>query len=368
MKVRLGFAATLLYILSLAGNMVAQAPKTEQLMDKKRQHIVEIAALTGKGDLDKLKTALIAGLEDGMTVNEIKETIVHVHAYCGFPRALRGLQTFVDVLNERKAKGIEDKAGRAASPITDSRSKYERGRDILAEISGVPADAPKADYAVLAPEIEVFLKEHLFADLFERDVLTYAEREIATVSVLAAIGNVEPMMKGHMNIALNVGVTPDELRNLLAIVEKLVGRSEADKTAVLETSSATAIFPKGNAIEGVNFNGTAYLQRLMTDSETFDVVVSDVIFEPSARNSWHSHPGGQILIATAGKGYYQEKGKPIQVLKPGDVIAIAPDVKHWHGAAPDSGFTHMAINTKVSLGATEWYDPVTDEEYNDYKE
>ena len=96
----------------------------------------------------------------------------------------------------------------------------------------------------------------------------------------------------------------------------------------------------------------------MTDSKTFDVVVSDVIFEPSARNSWHSHPGGQILIATAGKGYYQEKGKPIQVLKPGDVIAIAPD----------SGFTHMAINTKVSLGATEWYNPVTNEEYNDYKE
>ena len=228
MKVRLGFAATLLYILLLAGNMVAQAPKTEQMMDKKRQHIVEIAALTGKGDLDKLKTALIAGLEDGMTVNEIKETMVHVYAYCGFPRALRGLQTFVGVLNERKAKGIEDKAGRAASPITDSRSKYERGQDILAEISGVPADAPKADYAVLAPEIEVFLKEHLFADLFERDVLTYAEREIATVSVLAAIGNVEPMMKGHMNIALNVGVTLDELRNLLAIVEKLVGRNEAD--------------------------------------------------------------------------------------------------------------------------------------------
>ena len=128
---------------------------------------------------------------------------------------------------------------------------------------------------------------------------------------------------------------------------------QADKTATAtaDTSLVTAIFPKGNAIEGVNFNGTAYLQRLMTDSKTFDVVVSDVIFEPSARNSWHSHPGGQI-----------------QVLKPGDVIAIAPDVKHWHGAAPDSGFTHIAINTKVSLGATEWYDPVTDEEYNDYKE
>lgn len=83
--------------------------------------------------------------------------------------------------------------------------------------------------------------------------------------------------------------------------------------------ASASLFPQGDAIEGSNFNGTAYLQRLMTDSETFDVVVSDVIFEPKARNSWHSHPGGQILIATAGKGYYQEKGKPIQVLNPGDV-------------------------------------------------
>lgn len=74
--------------------------------------------------------------------------------------------------------------------------------------------------------------------------------------------------------------------------------------------ASASLFPQGDAIEGSNFNGTAYLQRLMTDSETFDVVVSDVIFEPKARNSWHSHPGGQILIATAGKGYYQEKGKP----------------------------------------------------------
>ena len=74
--------------------------------------------------------------------------------------------------------------------------------------------------------------------------------------------------------------------------------------------ASASLFPQGDAIEGSNFNGTAYLQRLMTDSETFDVVVSDVIFETKARNSWHSHPGGQILIATAGKGYYQEKGKP----------------------------------------------------------
>lgn len=229
MKIKMKIMTTLLGVLFGCGIAASQTPKAEQAMDSKRQHIAEVATLTSMGDLDKLKTVLTDGLNDGMTVSELKEVMVHTYAYCGFPRALRGLQTLVAVLDERKAKGFEDDWGREASPITDTRRKYERGRDILAEISGVPVDAPKADYAVLAPEIEVFLKEHLFADLFERDVLTYAERELTTVAVIASLGKgVEPMLKGHMGIALNVGVTPDELRGVLAIVEKNVGRSETD--------------------------------------------------------------------------------------------------------------------------------------------
>ena len=156
-----------------------------------------------------------------------------------------------------------------------------------------------------------------------------------------------------------------KITSLLLLVATLsaCNPKQANKVET-EPITAAPIFPKGNAIEGSNFNGTAYLQRLMTDSETFDVVVSDVVFEPKARNSWHSHPGGQILIATAGKGYYQEKGNLIQVLHPGDVVAIPANIVHWHGAAPDSEFTHIAINTKVHLGATQWYEPVTEREYN----
>lgn len=229
MKLKNKFAALLLCLVSPAGEVVAQTPRMERMMDKKQQNIVTLAALTAVGNLDGLKVALGTSLTDGMTVNEVKEVLVHTYAYCGFPRSLRGLQTLVTVLDEREAKGITDNRGREASPITDARGKYERGRDILAKISGVPADAPKADYAVLAPEIEVFLKEHLFADLFERDVLTYVERELATVAVIAALGKgVEPMLRGHMGIAMNVGVTPDQLYNLLALIEKNVGRGEAD--------------------------------------------------------------------------------------------------------------------------------------------
>lgn len=116
------------------------------------------------------------------------------------------------------------------------------------------------------------------------------------------------------------------------------------------------------------FTGTAWVKPLVPAGTAADCVVSDVTFEPGARNNWHTHPNGQILVVTAGTGYYQEKGKPIQLLHPGDAVDIAPDVVHWHGAAPDSRFTHIAINPNASKGgAVVWLGRVTEEEYNDYK-
>ena len=308
MNIKLKIITTLLGVFFGCGIVTSQTPKAEQAMDSKRQHITEVAALTGKGDLDKLKTVLIDGLNDGMAVSELKEVMVHAYAYCGFPRALRGLQTLVAVLDERKAKGIEDDWGRKASPITDTRSKYERGRDILVEISGIPADAPKADYAILAPEIEVFLKEHLFADLFERDVLTYAERELTTVAVIASLGKgVEPMLKGHMGIALNVGITPDELRSVLAIVEKNIGRGEADGgrlalNEVLQSKGLTTA-PEAPAVtigNGVKKQKVTFHNRFLID------MVGDLYFpanySPAKKYAAIivGHPFGGVKEQTSG--------------------------------------------------------------------
>ena len=308
MNIKLKIITTLLGVFFGCGIVTSQTPKAEQAMDSKRQHITEVAALTGKGDLDKLKIVLIDGLNDGMAVSELKEVMVHAYAYCGFPRALRGLQTLVAVLDERKAKGIEDDWGRKASPITDTRSKYERGRDILVEISGIPADAPKADYAILAPEIEVFLKEYLFADLFERDVLTYAERELTTVAVIASLGKgVEPMLKGHMGIALNVGITPDELRSVLAIVEKNIGRGEADGgrlalNEVLQSKGLTTA-PEAPAVtigNGVKKQKVTFHNRFLID------MVGDLYFpanySPAKKYAAIivGHPFGGVKEQTSG--------------------------------------------------------------------
>ncbi|WP_128331259.1 cupin domain-containing protein [Apibacter sp. HY039] len=122
-------------------------------------------------------------------------------------------------------------------------------------------------------------------------------------------------------------------------------------------------FPKGSPLENDNFSGTAWLEMLMENGKDFDITIGNVTFEAGVRNSWHSHPGGQILLCTAGEGYYQEKGKSAQKLKKGDVVEIQPDIIHWHGATPNSEFTHIAISTCISKGPAVWLSPVTDEEY-----
>ena len=127
------------------------------------------------------------------------------------------------------------------------------------------------------------------------------------------------------------------------------------------------IFPKGEKIENEHFTGTAWLQVLVPDNNTFHCPVFNVTFEPGARNNWHKHPGGQILLVTGGRGYYQEEGRKAQVIREGDVVKIRPDVKHWHGAAPDSWLAHIAISTNAQRGDAEWMDPVSDEEYTTLK-
>ena len=133
------------------------------------------------------------------------------------------------------------------------------------------------------------------------------------------------------------------------------------------SNDQSSIFPKGEKASPEYFTGTAWIKLLVPNDAVFNCQVANVIFEPGARNNWHTHPGGQILVATNGTGYYQEKGKAIQLLSPGDVISIAPAVVHWHGASPDNEFTHIAINPNTQMGIVAWLERVSDEEYNSYK-
>lgn len=123
-------------------------------------------------------------------------------------------------------------------------------------------------------------------------------------------------------------------------------------------------FPVGEENKGfaAYFSGRSWLAPLTFNKE-LNAPMFNVTFEPGCRNNWHSHTGGQILIAVGGSGYYQERGKAAVRMEPGDVIEIAPDVEHWHGAAPDSWFSHIGITTNPQTNENRWLEPVSDEEY-----
>lgn len=343
----------------------------------KQQAIAAISGLTAKGDLKNLRTALAGGLEAGLTVNEIKEVLVHLYAYCGFPRSLQGLNTFIAVLEERKKKGIKDVVGREATPVSSTESRYERGKKNLEILTGRVEPTQKTGYAAFSPEIEVFLKEHLFADIFERDVLNFTDREIATISALIALGGVEPMMQSHMAIGLNVGLSEAGLNQILSVIESEVGKKEADagrvvlnrvlkKSANPESAvniNENSIFPKGERAPAANFTGTVWVKGLVPRSENNNYTIGSVTFEPGARSNWHKHPAGQILLITGGAGLYQERGKPVRTLRKGEIIVCGADIEHWHGASPTSGMSHLAVTNYKSETGVVWLKPVTDEEY-----
>ena len=199
-----------------------------QTLNAQQQSIVSIAALTAVGDITNLKTQLNIGLDAGLSINEIKEVLVQMYAYCGFPRCLNGINTFMTVVEERKTKGIIDVMGKEASPITDAVNKYETGKQTLQQLTGIEEKGPKTGANAFTPIIDTFLKEHLFADIFSRDVLTHQQRELATISVLSALEGVAPQLQFHLEVGLNIGITASQLKQVFSIIEIRIGKHQAE--------------------------------------------------------------------------------------------------------------------------------------------
>ena len=321
-------------------------------LNSKQQKISAIAANTAVGNLIALKTELNAGLDNGLSVNQIKEVLVQMYAYCGFPRSLQGINTFMVVIDERKAKGITDNTGTEASSIIETRDKYTRGKENLQQLTGVVEGTPAGANA-FAPAIDTFLKEHLFADIFERDILTFQERELATISALAAMEGVDPMLRSHLNMGKNTGLTQSQLAEALSIARKI----GTDYRSV-------NVFPLGNPGPAEWFSGEVYVQGLVNPNEMENLYsAGQVTFMPGGRTHWHTHPIGQTLLVLEGRGWYQERGKPAQELAKGSVVAIPKDVEHWHGASVDTKLVHIAISNVENNSAVTWMSPVNDEEY-----
>ena len=223
-KITAFLAVLFVLMFSIVTISEAQTMKNEGL-NAKQQSIVTIAAFTANGDLQRLKTALNEGLDAGLTVNEIKEILVQLYAYCGFPRSLNGISTFMSVMEERVAKGLKDEIGKEASPLPTNKSRIELGTENQTRLAGRPVTG--AIYT-FAPAIDQFLKGHLFGDIFGRDNLDFQSREITTISALASMEGVNPQLESHFNIGFNTGLTEAQMKSLISVLEAKVGKKEAD--------------------------------------------------------------------------------------------------------------------------------------------
>lgn len=245
------------------------------------------------------------------------------------------------------------------------KTKQTAGRDAL---------------GTFAPKFAELNDDVLFGEVWNReDKLSLRDRSIVTVVSLMAQGLTDSSFQYHLMSAKQNGVTKTEIAEILTHAAFYAGWPKAwaafrlAKEVWSENTVADAramhennmVFPIGepNDAFAKYFIGQSYLAPLSTSQ----VGIFNVTFEPGCRNNWHIHHadqgGGQILVCVAGRGYYQEEGKAAQELHPGDVINIPVGVKHWHGAAPDSWFSHLAVEVPGKNASNEWLEPVTEEVY-----
>ena len=236
-----------------------------------------------------------------------------------------------------------------------------------------------------APKFAEINDDILFGEAVWNDsTLSLHDHSMVTISILLGKGLIDSSFRSHLEMGKKHGITRNEIAALLTQaafyagwpnawagfrIAKEVWADPTDTDTQKERFQQEMIFPIGepNTAYAKYFQGNSYIARISSTQIPF----SNVTFEPCCRNNWHIHHatagGGQMLVGVAGRGWYQEKGKPAQEILPGDVIHIPANVKHWHGAAADSWFAHLAFEIPGENTSNEWLEPVTDEEYNKLK-
>lgn len=205
------------------GTIMRDPDGTARALSPAQQALIPIAAFTANGDTTRLAAALEQGLDAGLSISAIREVLLQMYAYTGFPRSLTGLNTFTRVLKAREDRGIRDAPGPEPARLPPAADKRAIGAKIQTELVGRPVAGPVYEFA---PAIDTFLKEHLFCDIFSRGVLSNQERELATVSALAALP-AETQLASHLRVCLNTGLTPEQLRAYVAVLAERVGTPQA---------------------------------------------------------------------------------------------------------------------------------------------
>ena len=209
----------------------------QQNLTARQQAILPITAFTATGDLPRLDEALRQGLDAGCTISEIKEMIVQMYAYAGFPRSLNALGEFMKVLDARKAQGITDVQGRDPDPLPPADQMLAVGTANQTKVAGAPVTGPLFEFA---PQVDRYLKEHLFGAIFARDNLSWEDRELATLGALAALQGLDSQLGSHMRISRNVGISEEQLQQVVTVLRERVSPEAGDRAEAARSKSAPA--------------------------------------------------------------------------------------------------------------------------------
>ena len=350
-----------------------EVPAATPLVEKREVELIRLVSLVTQQSGALLQEEVATALAQGLSPEEILEAIYQCAPYTGFPRTVDAVEIARSVFKAKNVKVDESRA------TVKAQSRLEAGADAQGTLFGQTFRDMAKNGKDGMPTINYFLASNCFGDYYTRKGLDLNTRELLTMAILVNLGT-EPQLKAHIGANLKIR-TADYVEqaiynclpycgyprtlNALRLFKEAVAETKVAADAKTVPGKDWSVFPVGkpNDAYAKYFVGKSYLDMISTEQ----VGVGNVTFEPACRNNWHIHHakkgGGQILIATAGRGYYQEWGKPAVELKPGDVVNIPAGVKHWHGAAPDSWFQHLAIEVPGEGTSNEWLEPVSDEEY-----
>lgn len=316
--------------------------------------LVTISVLIATGKPAQLEGHLGRALNNGLTPTEASGVLAHLAIYSGWPSAVSALEVYDRVYTARKVDTSSLAAARAPVPAPASDAARARGVD--------------EQFATLAPKFTQLTNDVVFGQLWRRADLSVRDRSLVTIAALAGMGD-DDQLELYLRRGLETGLTREQMAEALTHLGFYAGWSKATKamTAMARTLGTPQTKPGGPAPSAPqtsrNFTGAVSVGAPIRTSGGSRLGGAAVTFEAGARTNWHTHPLGQLLVVTAGRGWTQIEGEPVRAMGPGEVVWTSPGAKHWHGATPAAAMTHVAVSESEPGRAVTWLEPVTDAQY-----
>jgi len=325
--------------------------------------IVTLSVLIATGKTAQMAGHLVRGLDNGVRPAEVAGMVTQLAFYTGWPNAVSALNEVERVFAERH---VDLTSLATVAPATAPLPTSDAARAATVDRTLAP----------VAPKLAQLTNDVVFADLWRRTDLAPRDRSLVTIAALAAGGDGD-QLAFHVQRGLENGLTQAQIVEALTHLAFYAGWPKAN--AAIAVAGKAFTIKETNLVSDIQivhpgqepkpgpsdyFTGSVSVASPFKGTGDARLGGATVTFKPGARTNWHTHPLGQLLIVTHGTGWIQSEDKPVQAMKTGDTVWIAPGIKHWHGAAHNTAMTHVAVSEAKDGESVTWLEPVSDANYH----